>query len=113
MSELFPPLGDEETRARILVVLGEAVRQGLAHLEGRGLPGPARQGGAEIERGSGFVGMAFRHRMSRAGDPALHVHVVISNLTRAGGDHMEGRMPPTALQVFDLLRLLSAKTTAH
>ena len=39
-----------------------------------------------IERGAGFVAMAFRHRMSRAGDPALHVHVVISNMTRATSD---------------------------
>ena len=43
-------------------------------------------GGARIEPGEGFVAMAFRHRMSRAGDPALHVHVLVSNLTRAASD---------------------------
>lgn len=97
---LLYALGDEETRARILVVLGEAVRQGLAHLEDEACLVQRGEGGAEIERGSGFVGMAFRHRMSRAGDPALHVHVVISNLTRAAGDGKwlslaspKGRMP--------------------
>jgi TrwC relaxase len=44
------------------------------------------RGGKVIEPGSGFVAMAFRHRMSRAGDPALHTHVLVSNLTRARSD---------------------------
>jgi conjugative relaxase-like TrwC/TraI family protein len=79
-------LGDEETRARVLSVVNEAVRQGLAHLETEACMVQRGKGGARIERGTGFVGMAFRHRMSRAGDPALHVHVVISNLTRAASD---------------------------
>lgn len=79
-------LGDEETRARVLKVLHKAVRDGLAHLEREACMVQRGEGGARIERGRGFVGMAFRHRMSRAGDPALHVHVVISNLTRARSD---------------------------
>jgi conjugative relaxase-like TrwC/TraI family protein len=79
-------LGDEETRARVLSVVNEAVRQGLAHLEAEACMVQRGKGGARIERGTGFVGMAFRHRMSRAGDPALHVHVVVSNLTRATSD---------------------------
>ena len=32
--------------------------------------------------GAGFVAAAFRHRTSRAGDPHLHTHVLVSNLTR-------------------------------
>ena len=79
-------LGDEETRARVLAVVNEAVRQGLAHLEAEACMVQRGKGGTRIERGEGFVGMAFRHRMSRAGDPALHVHVVVSNLTRAASD---------------------------
>ncbi len=79
-------LGDEETRARVLAIMGDAVRQGLAHLEREACMVQRGKGGKRIERGEGFVGMAFRHRMSRAGDPALHVHVVISNLTRAASD---------------------------
>jgi conjugative relaxase-like TrwC/TraI family protein len=97
---LLYALGDEETRARILTVLSEAVRQGLAHLEAEACLVQRGKNGVRIERGEGFVGMAFRHRMSRAGDPALHVHVVISNLTRAAEDGKwlslaspEGRMP--------------------
>ncbi len=79
-------LGDEVTRARVLTIVNEAVRQGLAHLEAEACMVQRGRNGVRIERGEGFVGMAFRHRMSRAGDPALHVHVVISNLTRAASD---------------------------
>ena len=33
--------------------------------------------------GDGFVAAAYRHRLSRAGDPQLHTHVVVANMTRA------------------------------
>ncbi len=32
--------------------------------------------------GAGFVAAAFRHRVSRAGDPQLHWHVLVANITR-------------------------------
>ncbi|MFP5388328.1 MAG: MobF family relaxase, partial [Thermoleophilia bacterium] len=79
-------LGDEDTRARVLGILEVAVREGLAHLESEACLVQRGMGGKELEPGEGFVGMAFRHRMSRAGEPALHTHVVISNLTRARSD---------------------------
>jgi ATP-dependent exoDNAse (exonuclease V) alpha subunit len=41
--------------------------------------------GGERVRGEGFVAAAYRHRRSRAGDPQLHTHVVVANLTRADG----------------------------
>jgi conjugative relaxase-like TrwC/TraI family protein len=31
------------------------------------------------------IAAAYRHRMSRAGDPQLHTHVVVANMTRAVG----------------------------
>ncbi len=83
---LIYALGDEQTRERVLGIVGEAVRAGIAHLEAEACLVQRGKGGKTIERGEGFVGMAFRHRMSRAGDPALHVHVVVSNLTRARSD---------------------------
>jgi conjugative relaxase-like TrwC/TraI family protein len=83
---LLYALGDERTRERIVAVLHEAVRQGVTHLEREACMVQRGKGGRVIARGQGFVGMAFRHRMSRAGDPALHVHVLISNLTRAASD---------------------------
>jgi conjugative relaxase-like TrwC/TraI family protein len=42
-------------------------------------------GGSERLPGEGFVAAAYRHRLSRAGDPQLHTHVVVANLTRAQG----------------------------
>lgn len=83
---LLYALGSRRTRERIVAVMNEAVRQGIAHLERQACMVQRGKGGAHLEPGRGFVGMAFRHRMSRAGDPALHVHVVISNLTRALSD---------------------------
>ena len=46
-----------------------------------------RRGHAGIDRvrGEGFVAAAYRHRFSRAGDPQLHTHVVVANLTAADG----------------------------
>ena len=34
----------------------------------------------------GYVGAAFTHRTSRAGDPQLHTHVLIANKVRACSD---------------------------
>lgn len=79
-------LGDVETRERVLKVVDHAVRDALHYLESEACLVQRGRGGEQTERGRGFVGMAFRHRMSRAGDPALHVHVVLSNLTRAQSD---------------------------
>lgn len=83
---LLYALGSKETQSRIVAVMNEAVKQGIAHLEKEACMVQRGAGGVHLEPGRGFVGMAFRHRMSRAGDPALHVHVVISNLTRAASD---------------------------
>ncbi|MGH2973925.1 MAG: MobF family relaxase, partial [Solirubrobacterales bacterium] len=83
---IFYALGDEGTRKRVVAIVNDAVRQGIAHLEREACFVQRGDGGRSLESGSGFVGMAFRHRMSRAGDPALHVHVVVSNLTRAQSD---------------------------
>lgn len=83
---LLYALGSKEAQERIVSVMNEAVKQGIAHLEKEACMVQRGAGGVHLEPGRGFVGMAFRHRMSRAGDPALHVHVVISNLTRAAAD---------------------------
>ena len=42
----------------------------------------SRRGAACVQvAGSGFVAAAFRHRSSRAGDPQLHTHVLVANVT--------------------------------
>ena len=39
-------------------------------------------GGHRLVEAQGFLGAAFRHRTSRAGDPQLHTHVVVPNLVQ-------------------------------
>ena len=43
---------------------------------------PPRQRRPISVPGNGFIGAAFRHRTSRAGDPQLHTHVLVANMTR-------------------------------
>ena len=43
---------------------------------------PQGPGGQQLIEANGFIGAAFRHRTSRAGDPQLHTHVVVPNLVR-------------------------------
>ena len=38
-------------------------------------------GGVHVDRRQRLVAAAFRHRTSRAGDPQLHTHVLVANLT--------------------------------
>jgi len=44
--------------------------------------GPFHERGTRRLPGVGFIAAGFRHRTSRAGDPQLHTHVLIANLTR-------------------------------
>ncbi len=84
---LLYAFGDAETKARVLAILEESVKEGLAHLSDHACYIRREEKGKTwIESGTGFIGVAFRHRMSRAGDPALHVHVLVSNLTQADDD---------------------------
>ena len=83
---LIYALGDEDTRERVLAAYDRAVAAGISYLEQEACFVQRGAGGKLIERGEGFCAMGFRHRMSRAGDPALHTHVVIPNLTRAASD---------------------------
>jgi conjugative relaxase-like TrwC/TraI family protein len=73
---------DKETATAIRDAHERSVEAALAYLERE-----AAFSRAGVERvptqGSGFVGAAFRHRMSRAGDPQLHTHVLVANLTRS------------------------------
>lgn len=83
---LLYAVGSPEVRAAILRAHDDAVRQGVGYLERHACYVQRGQGGKRIESGAGFVAMAFRHRSSRAGDPALHTHLIVSNMTRAISD---------------------------
>ena len=76
-----PAVRDAATRAH-----DDAAAEAITHLERVACFVARGHGGAQIEAGRGFLAMAFRHRTSRAGDPALHTHVLVANLTRAERD---------------------------
>ncbi|MGQ0824115.1 MAG: MobF family relaxase [Actinomycetota bacterium] len=59
-----------------------AVAETLGWLEANACAVRRGAGGTNVEAGDGFVAAAFRHRTSRAGDPHLHTHLLIANLTR-------------------------------
>jgi conjugative relaxase-like TrwC/TraI family protein len=83
---LIYALGDADLSARVIAAYDRAVAAGVRYLEQEACFCQRGAGGKLIEPGAGFVAMAFRHRMSRTGDPALHTHVLVSNLTRAQSD---------------------------
>ena len=75
-------LGDEELSGFVRRAHDAAVSQALGYLEREA--GEVRRGkdGRDRLPGGGFVAAAFRHRTSRAGDPQLHTHVLVANMTR-------------------------------
>lgn len=79
-------IGSPEVRHAVEEIHAEGVAAGMAYLEGTACWVRRGKGGTQIEPGAGFVGMGFLHRSSRAGDPAIHTHVVVSNMTRAVSD---------------------------
>jgi conjugative relaxase-like TrwC/TraI family protein len=73
---------EPETVREIVSAHDAAVAEALGYLEREACVARRGRGGAVTVAGGGFVGAAFRHRTSRAGDPLLHTHVVIANVTQ-------------------------------
>ncbi len=87
-------LGDAEIQRAVLNAQQVAVEAGMKYLEKRACRTRRGPGGREIVEGRGFVGAAFGHRTSRAGDPQVHTHVLVANATRTeSGDwgSLDGR----------------------
>ena len=82
VSILFGITEPEVARA-VLAAHDAAVAEAMAYMEREACRARRGRGGAIVIDGRGFVGAAFRHRSSRAGDPQLHTHVVIANATQA------------------------------
>src|SRR4051812_39585354 len=82
-----------------------AVREALGYLEREACRARRGAGGCVQVKGEGFVAAAFVHRASREGDPLLHTHIVVGNLTRGP----DGRW--TALEARHLYR--QAKTAGY
>ena len=84
VSVLFA-IGDEAMSAALLNAHERAVAEAFAYVEREACFTRRGRNGAFRVRGEGFVAAAYRHRMSRAGNPQLHTHVVAANMTRADG----------------------------
>jgi conjugative relaxase-like TrwC/TraI family protein len=83
---LLYAVGSPEVRAAILRAHDHAVAEAVGYFERTACFVQRGKGGVAIEPGAGFLSMSFRHRSSRAGDPALHTHLVTANMTRAVSD---------------------------
>src|SRR5664280_1061943 len=74
--------GADHTRTRISEAHDRAVGAVLDQLSTEACFVRRGAGGQELREANGFIGAAFRHRTSRAGDPQLHTHVVVPNLVQ-------------------------------
>jgi conjugative relaxase-like TrwC/TraI family protein len=92
VSVLFA-IDDEHVAAELLCSHERAVDVALGYLEREARWTRRGRDGVDRVRGEGFVAASYRHRMSRAGDPQLHTHVVVANLTQADGRYtaLDGR----------------------
>lgn len=66
---------------RIAAAHDRAVTDAVAALEAEAVRARRGAGGRRIVATDGVVAAGFGHRTSRAGDPQIHTHVVVANLT--------------------------------
>jgi conjugative relaxase-like TrwC/TraI family protein len=81
VSVLFA-IGDGETSQALVDAHEEAVGAAIGYLEREACRVRRGRGGRVELAAEGLVAAAYRHRMSRAGQPQLHTHVVAANLAR-------------------------------
>ncbi|MBA2513637.1 MAG: relaxase domain-containing protein, partial [Solirubrobacterales bacterium] len=74
-------ISDDALRAVIRDAHDQAVRDALGYMERHAAVARRGPAGVHTIAGNGFVAAAFRHRTSRAGDPQLHTHVLVANVT--------------------------------
>jgi conjugative relaxase-like TrwC/TraI family protein len=75
-------LGGPEVGAQVAAAHERSVQAALGYLQRHACWTRRGAGGAEFVQGSGYLGVAYRHRSSRNGDPQLHTHVLIANATK-------------------------------
>ena len=74
--------GSDDVRDTISAAHDRAVGAVLDHLSAEACFARRGRDGKQLIEANGFIGAAFRHRTSRAGDPQLHTHVVVPNLVQ-------------------------------
>ncbi|HTX47343.1 MAG TPA: MobF family relaxase, partial [Solirubrobacteraceae bacterium] len=84
VSVLFA-IGGDATSGALLEAHERAVDAAFGYVEREACFTRRGHAGVVRLRGEGFIAAAYRHRLSRAGDPQLHTHVVVANMTRGEG----------------------------
>lgn len=79
-------LAGETVSAQVQAAHDVAVEQAMAFVEERAAYSRRKLGGAERIGTTGLIAGCFRHRCSRAGDPALHSHCVVANVVKGTDD---------------------------
>ncbi len=80
-------LADSDLSVQVRDAHDRAVVAALGWLERNACVVRRGAGGIHTSPGDGFIAAGFRHRTSRAGDPHLHTHVLVANLTRGPDGH--------------------------
>ncbi len=89
VSVLWALAGDERRRI-IRAAHTEAVDEVVRYFEQHVVRARSSDRGRALVATEGVIAAAFDHRTSRAGDPLLHSHVVVANLTRIDGGDEDG-----------------------
>src|SRR4029453_9198698 len=75
--------GGERVRREVAAGRAEALEVAVGYLQRPGIGGRREHNGTDRYPASGgLLGVAFEHRMSRAGDPNAHTHVLVQNAAR-------------------------------
>jgi conjugative relaxase-like TrwC/TraI family protein len=93
---LLHALGPPAVQSEMVAAHEAAVAAALGYLERHAAFLRRGAGGHELVPAQGLVAAAFRHRLSRAQDPALHTHVLVANLARSA-DGRAGALDGRAL----------------
>ena len=88
---LLHELGPKEASNEVVNSHDAAVAAALGYLERQASGARRGKGGKHSIASKGFIGAAFRHRTSRAGDPLLHTHVLVANMIK-GSDGKWGAL---------------------
>src|SRR6266511_1850031 len=80
---LLAGCGGEQVRRQVQAARGEALQAALGYLERYGVGVRREHNGTDryLAQG-GLLGIAFEHRISRAGDPQYHTHVLVQNAAK-------------------------------
>ncbi len=79
-------LADPVTQGKIYAAHIEAMKQSIGWLESKVIQTRQGHGGVAHVDVEGIIASGFDHWESRAGDPQLHTHVVVSNRVKRVGD---------------------------